>query len=44
MSEYCDNDVVSTERVFEHLHEDWVARQVLAKVARALHRITRLTP
>jgi hypothetical protein len=33
VSEYCDNDVISTEKVFEHLHEDWVARQVLAKVA-----------
>lgn len=33
VSEYCDNDVISTEKVFEHLHEDWVARQVLAEVA-----------
>jgi hypothetical protein len=34
VSEYCDNDVISTEKVFDHLREDWVARQVLAKVAR----------
>ena len=30
---YCDNDVISTEAVFEHLHEDWVARKILARLA-----------
>lgn len=30
---YCCNDVISTEKVFEHLHGDWIARQMLAKLA-----------
>lgn len=30
VAEYCDNDVMATEAVFEHLHGDWVARQILA--------------
>ena len=30
---YCTNDVVSTERVFEHLQEDYEAREMLAKLA-----------
>jgi len=33
VAEYCDNDVISTEAVFEHLHEDWVARKILARLA-----------
>lgn len=33
VAEYCDNDVISTEAVFEYLHEDWVARKILAKLA-----------
>lgn len=27
---YCANDVVATEKVFLHLHEDWTARKILA--------------
>lgn len=30
VAEYCDNDVISTEAVFDHLKEDWKARQMLA--------------
>lgn len=33
VAEYCDNDVISTEAVFNHLHGDWLARQMLAKMA-----------
>lgn len=30
---YCDNDVLATEAVFNHLNGDWTARQILADVA-----------
>jgi hypothetical protein len=33
VAEYCDNDVIATEAVFEHLKADWIARQILADVA-----------
>ena len=33
VAEYCDNDVLATEAVFDYLHEDWVARQILARLA-----------
>ncbi len=33
VSEYCDNDVKSTEMVFDALKGDWLARQMLAKLA-----------
>lgn len=33
VAEYCDNDVISTEALFNHLHGDWTARQMLAKLA-----------
>lgn len=32
-SEYCDNDVISTEAVFENRHGDFVARQILAELS-----------
>lgn len=31
-AEYCCNDVYATEKVFDHLAEDWVARKILAKL------------
>ena len=31
--EYCSNDVVSTEKVFYHLQDDFEAREILAKIA-----------
>lgn len=33
VAEYCDDDVLATEAVFEHLKGDWTARQILADVA-----------
>lgn len=31
--EYCSNDVLATEAVFNARHEDWMARQILADLA-----------
>jgi hypothetical protein len=33
VAEYCDNDVIATEKVFDHLKGDWTARQILAELA-----------
>ena len=33
VAEYCDWDVICTEKVFEHLEADWTARQILADLA-----------
>ena len=33
VAEYCDNDVIATEATFNHLKEDWMARQILADLA-----------
>ena len=33
VAEYCDNDVIATEAVFDYLSADWTARQILADVA-----------
>ena len=33
VAEYCDNDVIATEAVFNELEGDWAARQILAKIA-----------
>ena len=33
VAEYCDNDVIATEAVFDHITADWTARQILADVA-----------
>ena len=33
VAEYCDNDVIATEKLFYHLKEDWSARKILASVA-----------
>lgn len=33
VAEYCDNDVIATEAVFDHLSADWIARQILADLA-----------
>lgn len=33
VAEYCDNDVIATEKVFNHLKGDWTARQILADLA-----------
>lgn len=33
VAEYCDNDVIATEAVFNHLKGDWTARKILADLA-----------
>ena len=33
VAKYCDNDVLATEAVFNHLSADWTARRILADVA-----------
>lgn len=33
VAEYCDNDVIATEAVFDHLSGDWAARKILAKLS-----------
>jgi energy-coupling factor transporter ATP-binding protein EcfA2 len=33
VAEYCDNDVIATEAVFEHLKGDFTARKILAELA-----------
>lgn len=33
VAEYCENDVVATEAVFNHLKGDWTARQILADLS-----------
>ena len=33
VAEYCDNDVIATEAVFDHLRGDWTARQILADIS-----------
>lgn len=30
---YCDNDVIATDKVWDHLEADWEARQILASIA-----------
>ena len=30
---YCENDVIATEKVWDHLEADWEARQILASIA-----------
>lgn len=33
VAEYCDNDVIATEKVFNYLSGDWMARQILADLS-----------
>lgn len=33
VAEYCDNDVIATEKVFEHLRPDFKVRQILAELS-----------
>lgn len=33
VGEYCANDVMATEAVWHHLHEDWIAREILADIS-----------
>lgn len=40
VAEYCDNDVIATEAVFDHLTGDWTARQILSSLAEATYNDT----
>ena len=33
VADYCCNDVISTEAVFNHLQSDWIARQILSDMS-----------
>ena len=33
VAEYCDDDVIATEAVFNYLENDWTARKILSKMA-----------
>lgn len=33
VAEYCDNDVIATEAVFNARHADWIARQILSDLS-----------
>lgn len=33
VADYCCNDVIATEKVAEHLHQDFVAREILAELS-----------
>lgn len=33
VAEYCDDDVIATEKVFDYLSGDWTARKILAELA-----------
>lgn len=35
VAEYCDNDVLATEALFNHLKGDWTARQILVDICKA---------
>lgn len=40
VAEYCDNDVIATEAVFNHLKGDFTARQILADLAEMTYNDT----
>ena len=37
VAEYCDNDVIATEAVFNHLKGDWAARKIQVEIAKSMH-------
>lgn len=39
VAEYCDNDVIATEAVFDYNKGDWMARQIQVELAKNLHGI-----
>ena len=43
VAEYCDNDVIATEAVFDHLKADFMARQIQVELVKALHGINNVT-
>lgn len=40
VAEYCDNDVIATEAVFDATQADWMARQILADLAEGTYNDT----
>lgn len=43
VSEYCDNDVYSTEALFNKLQGDFAARKIQVEIVKRLHNITNVT-
>lgn len=43
VAEYCDNDVIATEAVFDHIAGDWAARQILVDLVKAMHGISEVS-
>lgn len=43
VAEYCDNDVIATEAVFDANQGDWMARQIQVELAKSLHGISNVT-
>ena len=43
VAEYCDNDVIATEAVFNANQGDWMARQIQVELAKSLHGISNVT-
>ncbi len=43
VAEYCDNDVIATEAVFNHIKADFVARQIQVDLVKKLHGITNVS-
>ncbi len=43
VAEYCDNDVIATEAVFNERKADFVARQIQVDLVKALHGITNVS-
>ncbi len=43
VAEYCDNDVIATEAVFEARKADFVARQIQVELVKSLHNISNIS-
>ena len=43
VAEYCDNDVIATEAVFNANQGDWMARQIQVELAKRLHDINNVS-
>ena len=43
VAEYCDNDVIATEAVFDHLQADFMARKIQVDLVKLMHGITNVS-
>ena len=43
VAEYCDNDVIATEAVFNRLKGDWMARQIQVDLVKSMYGITNVS-